>query len=233
MLGVTYLATRALTEPANVKAQFCYLPSLVFLFSGLLLTYHFMMGFVCVLLAIYLTIVAVCETSLKRILMGAGLLASSLALTFLLDPFRIPGIVRSMSYLSEGATGWFIPWLSPDVQLGLNAADMLVGTGKVGTGRILGILLTGALVLATVVHLIRISDRRSHIAFVIGLAAPALLLGAFYAARGAEHGMLGSYRSFKITASFAGFTVIALSLGWMVRHCAGFRFGGWLGRLSD
>ena len=90
LLGVTYLATRALTEPANVKAQFCYLPSLVFLFSGLLLTYHFMMGFVCVLLAIYVTIVAVCETSLKRILIGTGLLASSLALTFLLDPFRIP-----------------------------------------------------------------------------------------------------------------------------------------------
>ena len=214
MLAVIYLATRALTEPADVKTQFRYLPPIVFLFSGLLVTYHFMIGMICVLLAIYITIVAACETSLKRFSIGAGLLASAVALTLLLNPLRIPGIVTTVTWLAAGANGWFIPWLSPDVQLGLNAANVLVGHAEITTGRIVGILLTGALVLATTLHLVRIRKQPAHIAFVLGLAAPVFLLGLFFAVREADHGILGSYRSFKITASFAGLTLIALSL-WM------------------
>lgn len=215
LLAATYLLTRAQAEPANIKTQFRYLPSLVFLYSGLLLTYYFMIGFICALLGTYVTVIALCEKSLKRFWVGAGLLASALGLTIILDPFRIPGIARSFSYLSHGATGWFIAWLSPDVQLGFNAAGILVGNNaEIGIGRILGIFVAGALLLATAVHLIRLRERPAHVAFVIGLAAPALLLGAFYAVADSEQGILGGYRSFKITASFAGFTLIALSL-WM------------------
>ena len=213
MLAITYLVTRALTEAADVKAQFLYLPSIVLLLSGLLETYHFMVGIICGLLAIYVMIVAACEISLRRLSVGAALLISAVALTVLFNPLRIPGIVANVPMLLS-SNGWFIPWLSPDVQLGLNAADVLTGDTQITTYRILAILIVVALALATALHLIRIKKQPAHIAFVLGLAAPVFLLGLFFAVREHENGILGSYRSFKITASFSAFILIGLSL-WM------------------
>ena len=75
------------------------------------------------------------------------------------------------------------------------------------TGPVVAILL----MVPVFIYLIR-ERKPLHLAFVVGLAIPAFLFGLFYAVQEADQGVLGSYRSFKITSTFLAFTLISFGL---------------------
>ena len=134
--------TRSITGPI-IKSQARYLPALVLLFSGLFVTYHFMIVFIVVFLVCYLFVLAIAERSLNRLLAGGLLVLFALALTVALNPWRLPAVWSTFSMLNSD-NGWFIPWVSPDVQLGFNAARRLIDNGPdLGkrTGAVVAILL--------------------------------------------------------------------------------------------
>lgn len=212
LLAATWVVTRAQNQPSDARTQSQYLPVLLLLFAGLLVTYHFVIAVLCAMFGLYILIIAVVERSARRLWSGAVLMTGVVLLTVTLNPLRLPGIITTLSWLSGGANGWFIPWLSPDVQIGMNGFNVLGAATGLMPRRLIGAGVAVAMLAATAVHLIRDRRQPAHLAFIVALAAPAILLGAYYAMREAEHGALGGYRSFKMTATFTGFTVIALSL---------------------
>src|SRR5208282_3971194 len=164
MLVVFYLVTRAQSEPAEPGVQARYLPAIVLLLCGMFVTYHFMVGIVVALLACYFLVFAVAERSLKRLLTGMMLVVAALALTAVLNPLRLLAALETVSAVKGAEAGWFIPWLSPDVQLGFGAAVKLVGNGFAIDGS-WGVALAILLTLAMTAHLVRQRGRPDHFAF--------------------------------------------------------------------
>src|SRR5437588_5302772 len=171
MLAMTYLIMRAQTEPPEPRIQFQYLPALLLLFSALLVTYHFMIAIICVLLGFYITMIAISERSVKRFWTGAALMSAAVVLTLALNPIRLPGLLATLTWINAGENGWFIPWLSPDIQLGFEASRLLMG-GGFPLGRTIGIAIVCALAVVTVLHLMRARELQSHRAFFIALSLP-------------------------------------------------------------
>lgn len=211
MLCSIYLMARAQNEPADLKVQLRYLPPLVLLWSGLLVTYHFLILIIIALSGSYILVVAIAERSWRRIVSTLLVSIFALASIVLLDPYRVPSFVKTFLMLAEGTNGWFIPWLSPDLQLGFDTARAFTGSG-IRTWP-LGALLVGALVVAGGWTVFRQRSRTPLVAFAIGLFLPAILIGFYYAFSEQQNGMLGSYRSFKITSLFVAFTLI-MSATW-------------------
>ena len=71
VLAITIFVTHAQLQYPSMKPQILYLPALVLLFSGLFVTYHFMIGIIVVFLICYLSILAIAERSFNRLLVDA------------------------------------------------------------------------------------------------------------------------------------------------------------------
>lgn len=216
MLMIVYFIMSAEQTPPRLGTHMTYVPAMVLLFSALLVTYHFMIGIVCLLAAIYITILAVLERSWRRFFVGAAMMITTVIVTGILNPLRVPALIETLSMVKDSSNGWFIPWLSPDVQLGFGASKLLDGTGL--RFQIVGIAVAVILTILLVSHLLdsRRTGRANHIAFVFGMALPTLLIGFYYAVTERQE-VLGSYRSFKLTATFCAFTLIAYALWFGVR----------------
>jgi len=216
-LAVIYLVTRAQAGPPQPRLLARYVPAMVFLLSGMYVTYHFMVGLIAVLLGAYVLIFALAERSPRRLLAGGLVVGAALVLTVALNPLRLPGAIETLSAVKDSSNGWFIPWLGPDVQLGFNAALKLAGSGF-RIEEAWGWTLAGALTVLLAAHLLLSRGRPAHVAFVLGLAVPVFALGLFYAVAEAQNGTLGGYRSFKVTATFVALTLLAYALWFGVRR---------------
>jgi hypothetical protein len=112
--------------------------------------------------------------------------------------------------MTAADVGWAIPWLSPDVLLGAMPVQVFL-TGQLPlTTRTPFIAMAVVAFIVSVVHAVRGTERRTHLSFLIGLFVPLFLVGLYFAVVG---GILGGYRSFKITATFSGVTLLGLALG--------------------
>jgi len=211
MLAIVHLTMLAESEPPEIRLQARYLPAIVLLFSAMLVTYHFMVAVVAALLGCYILALALAERSPRRLATGALLLAAAMLATGLLNPLRVVAALSTLSVLVEINTGWLIPWLGPDAQLGFNAYAKLIG-GDLEIGARWSQALAFLLTLALVLHLVRRRGPPSHPSFVLGLAFPAFMLGLYYAAGEAQGGLFGGYRSYKISSTFLAFTLLAYGL---------------------
>jgi hypothetical protein len=212
-------------QATHWRENFRYAPALILMMTALLTNYHFMLLIVCFLLGTYLLTLSMARRSLETLFVGAALLASSALLAVLINPIRSLALIQNWRDLLPRG-GWFIPWLSPDVQLGPNAARVLFNQPAIGPIQ----NLTSALfVLAVALLLYRLwRDRnREHIAFVFGLGAVALAGGLAVAFVGAESDHLAGYRSFKITGTFAAVTLLTLAIAFSRLDTRSLRvFGG-------
>lgn len=236
MLGIVYLVSDAQTRPAEARVQFSYFPAVLLLLCGMFVTYHFMVPIVAVLLCFYIAVVAALERSWPRLLYGAAPILAAALLAVALNPVRVQGALMMFNKLSTGGNGWFIPWLSPDVQLGF-AASKLFGYGgfslldyDLNPRRIPGIVVAVALAAAAAWCLLRERGQQLRLAFVLGLAVPVLLLGFYYAVKETNaDGVLGSYRSYKFTSMFLAFTLISLATWFGAQDLRGKRWRALLG----
>ena len=212
LLAVIFTHTRTVEAPQTVGGLAPYAVPMVLFTSGLLLTYHFMLVLILLLLACHTAVYAAAARAPGLVLRIGAFLAASMAIVTALNPYRVLSIIDKWSMVSSGSNGWFIPWLSPDILLGANAASLFVG-GPFNGRRLLWLALAMALFAATLLHLWRRRGERADlIAFVFGLFVPVFALGLLFAIQ-ERHGMvLGSYRSFKITSSFCAVTLLALTL---------------------
>jgi hypothetical protein len=211
MLAIVHLMTLAESGPPEIRLQARYLPAIVLLSSAMLVTYHFMVAVVAALLGCYILALALAERSPRRLAAGALLLAAAMLATALLNPLRMTAALGTLSVLREFIPGWFLPWLGPDAQLGFNVYAKFIG-GDLQIGARWSQGLTFLLTLALGLHLVRRRGPPHHLAFVFGLAFPALMRGFYYAADEAQGGVLGGYRSYKITSTFLAFTLLAYGL---------------------
>ena len=218
MLAAIHLMMLAQSRPPEVRPQARYLPAIVLLSSAMLVTYHFMVAIVAALITCYILVLALVERSPRRLATGALLLAAAMTATALLNPLRVASMLGTLAVLGNVNVDWFIPWLSPDEQLGFNAHVKLIGGELPIVAHWLQALAFLLLTLALVLHLVRRRGPPSHLAFVFGLAFPALMLGLYYAAGDAKGGMFGGYRSYKITSTFLAFTLLAYGLFFGMRH---------------
>lgn len=215
LLMATLLFIVALEDMRDLRTALPFLGAIVLLFSGLFVSYHFMIAIIGMLLGGFACALAVFRRSIMPALAGGMLLAVAVGLTAILNPPRISAILETLSMINSG-NGWFIPWLSPDIQLGFNAAVTLVETGPRSRAGI-GVTLVVVLAALTALALVTKECRPVHRAFVCGLVVPSFLLGLYFATTEAQNGVLGSYRSFKITGTFSAFVVIALGMWFGIR----------------
>ncbi len=212
MLALLFLHTFALREGSTVREYLPFAPVVVIFFSGLLLTYHFMLPVIGALLVAYTAVHEVVAWRLsKGLKLAAGVLVL-VGLSLLLNPFRFWSIVSTFGIMATANNGWFIPWLSPDVLLGANPARIFL-TGQLPTARAWFVAMATAAFVVSVVHAVRGMERRTHLSFLLGLFVPLFLVGLYFAVVGSQGGIPGSYRSFKITTMFSGVTLLGLALG--------------------
>ncbi|MDO8478765.1 MAG: hypothetical protein Q7W02_21715 [Candidatus Rokubacteria bacterium] len=222
MLALLFLHTFALREGSTVRDYLPFAPAVVIFFSGLLLTYHFMLLVIGALLVAYTAVHEVVARRLSKGLKLAAVVLVLLGVSLLLNPFRLRSIGIALSWLAGGNNGWFIPWLSPDVLVGGGVVSSdAVGpdpariflAGQMPSGRAWFVAMAVAAFVVSVVHAARGMERRTHLSFLLGLFVPLFLVGLYFAVVGSEGGILGSYRSSKITATFSGVTLLGLALG--------------------
>lgn len=180
----------------------------VILLSGIILSYHFMLPISGMLLAGYFVCYAIFSRQWKRARNGGLLLIAAYLICAALNPMRIKSLFDSLAMLNNGNNGWFIPWLSPDVILGANADTLFVGIGDLHD-RAVWAAIAALPLLLTSWYLIRTPQAIWARSFLLGLAVPAILVGFWYAYLGQQNGLWGSYRSFKITASFSALTLLS------------------------
>lgn len=214
MLALLFLHTFVLREGSTVRDYLPFGPAVVIFSSGLLLTYHFMLLVIGALLVAYTAVHEAVAWRLPKGLKLAAVVLALLGVSLLLNPFRVWSIVSTFDMVAKSNNGWFIPWLSPDVLLGANPARVFL-TGQLPTAITRAPFVAVAIVafVVSLVHAIRGTERRTHLSFLLGLFVPLFLVGLYFAVVGSERGIPGSYRSFKITATFSGVTLLGLALG--------------------
>jgi hypothetical protein len=218
LLAMLLIHILLLQQRSTTREYYLFIGAMITFSSGILLTYHFML-FVMVALLVWYTLV---ETFLiKRHALWLRLMwltLLSFGLCLLLNPFRLKGIISTMSMIATGNNGWFIPWLSPDILLGANAATVFVGIGRLNN-RFIWSALAGIAFTASVFHCVKTHGKNNHLSFLVGLFLPIFFAGLYFAISGmhdpvpgAGSGQIGSYRSFKITATFCAITLLVLAL---------------------
>ena len=213
MFAISLMLALFLVQTYNLKDAGPYgslvrcFTTTVILLSGIILSYHFMLPISGMLLAGYFVCFAIFSRQWKRARNGGLLLIAAYLICAALNPMRIKSLVDSLAMLN-GNNGWFIPWLSPDVILGANAATLFVGIGDLND-RAVWAAIAALPLLLTSWHLIRTPQAIWARSFLLGLAVPAILAGFWFAYSGQQNGLWGSYRSFKITASFSALTLLS------------------------
>jgi hypothetical protein len=211
IIAIFYVYINSLKSVTTLRQTVLVLASLSLLFSALLVTYHFMAVIVFGLIGFHSIVLSVIENSRRRFLYQAIFQILLLAVVIALNPFRVAAIFQTQAMLLSN-NGWFIRWINPSAQLGFNSGEIFLGGYSFVSNFISYLLICGFLGLI-VWHLTRRSeDRSTHLAFYLGLFLPIFLLGAYFAVVERQDGVLGSYRSFKITATFVALSVIAGAL---------------------
>ena len=213
ILAILYLHTYVINSAPDWSRSISTLASFVLLFSALLVTYHFMAGIVLALLGFHSTVLSILERSRRRFIHQSIFLIVLLAVVAAINPFRIAAIYELLSIISGSNNGWFIPWINPGAQLGLNAGNLFLG----GSSHLYNYLFTYPLIIIlfafVVWHLTQRSEERlAHLAFFLGLFFPTFLAGLYFAVVGQQGDVLGSYRSFKITSTFSALTILVVAL---------------------
>jgi len=210
LVAIILLHTFALNRVTNVKDYHPFIPSIIFVISGILLTYHFMTVILIMLLGFYTLVHYLIRKRFSFGLRLVTILGLSYAFCFLLNPFRLRSIISTLSIVTSN-NGWFIPWLSPDILLGANSANAFVRRGLLNN-EYAWLLLAGIAFLVSVYHGLKSYSQNNHLSFILGLFLPVFLLGLYFAITGMQDGRLGSYRSFKITSIYCAITLLTLFL---------------------
>jgi hypothetical protein len=196
--------------PTDASQSWRYLLTSILLLSGILLSYHFMVLISGMLLGAYALVRLVFSRQWTAMAGPILLLGAAYALCALLNPLRVKALVASLGMLT-GNNGWFIPWLSPDVIGGANAATLFVATGDLND-RLFWAVSAGLALLPATWHIVRQQRALAARSFALGLALPTVLIGFTFAYLDAQGGTWGGYRSFKITASFSSLTLLTASI---------------------
>jgi len=216
MLALFLVQTHSLKDTEVHGSLIRYFTTTVILLSGIILSYHFMLPISGMLLAGYFVCYAIFSRQWKVARNGGLLLIAAYLICAALNPMRIKSLFDSLAFLN-GTNGWFIPWLSPDVILGANADTLFVGIGDLND-RAVWAAIAALPLLLTSWYLIRTPQAILARSFVVGLAVPTILVGFWYAYSEPQNGLWGSYRSFKITASFSALTLLSAAISF--RGCS-------------
>lgn len=213
VLGVCSLHVFAINECKLPKDYYPFIGVLLILSSGILLTYHFMLFVIYIIVFVY-GVIHLFYVNLQFADKFKIMIISifPLVLALILNPFRAYGVVSGLKGLINANSGWFIPWLSPDVLMGSNAITIFMGMGSLDD-RLVWVLF--AIILFTNSITISFGNRHElpHFKFILGMFSPVFIVGLYFAVRGSENGILGGYRSFKMTSTFCAFTLITVSIG--------------------
>lgn len=211
ILAGVYFFMSAMEKTDDRRQIFFFAPALITVFSAILITYTYMFAVLGLMLGVYLFVLAVARKSTRDFWSGLFLLIVAAIAAMILNPFRIAALPDMIPMLASG-NGWFHAWLSPERQMGLGFTPTFVSGQQFPTLMRVG----GALLVTLVSGILALNLWRQRnperIAFVIGLALTAVLIAFVLAVGGAENGVLGSYRSFKIAGTFVAFTILALAI---------------------
>lgn len=211
LLAALLAHTLALRRAGGAGDCLAFAPLMVILLSGVLLTYHYMILVVAGLLLVYTLLHFLL---MGRLLLGLRLSAALLMVVgacFVINPFRLGSLISTLTIVAASHNGWFIPWLSPDILLGANATKALLGSSRWSI-RWIWVAVAAIALAVSALYSIRTPRRTGHLSFLVGLFLPVFVLGLYFAVSGMEHGVLGGYRSFKITSTFTAIVLLGLSL---------------------
>lgn len=211
ILTIFYLYSYSINTFSGNRKLTPILAPFVLLFSGILVTYHYMAAILIALLGFYGAVLSIIERSWRRLLTQSLFITALLILVSALNPFRILAIYHSIAMLNSN-NGWFIPWISPIIQLGLYANHVFVGDYSY-LNKFFDYGLSLILFTFIIWHLIfRPKKECAQLAFFLGLFLPIFLLGLYFAITGQQNGVLGGYRSFKISSTFTAITLLTLTI---------------------
>ena len=210
MLAAFVIQLEQFKHATDKISGYSHLGATVILFSGIILSYHYMVLVACLLIATYIGCHAVFSRQWNAA--GRAMLGLFMALTAcaLLNPLRVKGLIDTLGMLNSN-NGWFIPWISPDLILGANTGAFFAGVGSMSNRPYWAALASLPFLLA-IWRLARSPESVAARSFFTGLMLPAFLLGVWFAFREQQAGIWGSYRSFKITASFSSLLLLGAAI---------------------
>jgi hypothetical protein len=207
MLALFFVQTHSLKGGFSRERSLTHLPATVILLTGISLSYHYMLAVAGMLLVAYLACHAYFSRQWRGTCHAGWFLAAAYAICGLLNLLRFETMGGEIALVKNAQVGWFIPWLSPDVIIGANAASLFTGIGD-HNNRIFWAAVAMIPLLLAGWHLIRTPGAVNARSFFLGLLLPAFLVGLGFAYTERQNGIWGGYRSFKITASFSALILL-------------------------
>lgn len=198
-----------ITKDAGRKISYKELLPLILLFSALLLTYHFIVLIIFFLIATHEVVSAFIKKSYIQLYRNVKFLVLLAILLAVINPYRVISIVETFAMVATSTNGWFIPWINPLSQIGIYSHPEFFGGYSPSYYKYFIYPATMALLFVLGMYL-RLNFREKIVknSFFLGLFLPVFIMGLYFALIGREMGQLGSYRSFKITSIFCGFTFV-------------------------
>ncbi len=199
-LCIFLLHIEAIDNCHKISHYYAYIPLTVLFNWGVSLTYPHMLLLIYAPIVVYVVVVAFYRRSSPPAFHWIYFVMATLVVTLILSPYRAKVLVSSLIPTATLASGWFIPWISPDSLFGLIAMDNSSLQSHTG---LLRYVLSIPLAVMMIVGFVHAYEADRKLFLLAGSTTFVVLIGyVILAFIGRIEGSWGGYKSYKLLSFF-------------------------------